>query len=88
MSSPIYGRDITGQKFGQLTAVRPTGRTCKFGSRIWEFKCYCGKRKEMTTRRLREGETHCGCLKPKPLSLRQVEMSNLWLAKPLVGGPA
>lgn len=31
MSSPIYGRDITGQKFGQLTAVRPTNHQPKTG---------------------------------------------------------
>ena len=34
-------RDITGQKYGMLTAVRPTEEH-KCGSVVWEFKCDCG----------------------------------------------
>lgn len=33
--------DITGQKFGRLTAVRPYSKN-NGGTIIWEFKCDCG----------------------------------------------
>ena len=34
--------DITGEKFGKLTAIRPVGRN-KHGKIMWEFLCDCGK---------------------------------------------
>ncbi len=34
-------RDITGQQFGVLTAIRPTSKR-QDGSVIWEFECSCG----------------------------------------------
>lgn len=36
-------KDITGQKFNQLTAVRNTGKKTAHGAHIWVFKCDCGK---------------------------------------------
>lgn len=37
---PAY-KDITGQKFNRLTAIRDTGRQSGHG-RVWEFLCDCG----------------------------------------------
>lgn len=35
-------KDITGQTFSELTAIRPTDKR-KNGSVVWECKCSCGK---------------------------------------------
>lgn len=63
MSKPI---DITGQKFGRLTALRRTGYRkypCGGGLSIWECKCDCGNVIELPLAALRTGNTSsCGCL--------------------------
>ena len=57
-------RDITGQSFGKLTAIRPVGtakRACG-GIAIWEFKCECGRvirKRSSGIARLR-GRLSCG----------------------------
>ena len=59
MVSPI---DITGQRFGRLTALRPV-RMSKRG-RIWEVRCDCGQIREKLLTRLRTGDIRsCGCLR-------------------------
>lgn len=35
-------KDITGQKFGSLTAIKPV-RLSNQGTVVWEFSCVCGK---------------------------------------------
>lgn len=55
-------KNLTGQKFGRLTAVCPTDRTCLAGV-IWTCRCDCGADKEAPTGYLRSGNTRsCGCL--------------------------
>ena len=62
-------QDITGQRFGMLTAVRPTEerkRTCV----IWEWRCDCGKsvfRAPQSVRgSLSQGSVpSCGCIGKK-----------------------
>jgi len=54
--------DITGQKFGMLTACRFVG----VGNRgsMWECTCECGNSKIVAAFRLRNGVTaSCGCLR-------------------------
>lgn len=53
--------DITGQKFGKLTAVKIGHRQ---GSRaIWLCKCDCGNETTVSISNLRNGHTQsCGCL--------------------------
>lgn len=55
-------RDITGQRFGRLTALRPAG---KYGrTTTWLCACACGKETIVVVKRLRSGETKsCGCLR-------------------------
>ena len=55
--------DLTGQRFGKLTALAPAG---KIGGRTaWLCRCECGREAVVATRKLRGGETKsCGCLKP------------------------
>lgn len=58
--------DLTGQRFGRLTAIRPTEQRGKGGFVIWECKCDCGNTKLASTNSLRGGNTKsCGCLRKK-----------------------
>ena len=61
MPRPI--RDLTGQRFGMLTAVQPTEKR-QGGAVIWECQCDCGKTAFVLANHLRDGRTRsCGCLK-------------------------
>lgn len=54
-------RDITGEKFGKLTPIKPI-----FGRRntFWHCLCDCGNEKEVVQFNLKNGHTRsCGCLK-------------------------
>lgn len=54
-------KDLTGQKFGRLTAVR---RIKQIGGRtVWECVCSCGMRKDTAINNLQNGHVQsCGCL--------------------------
>lgn len=55
--------DITGQKFGRLTALKPTKNRNSKGSVMWLCKCDCGNIKEICIADLRnKGTQSCGCL--------------------------
>jgi len=55
-------KDIIGQKFGRLIAVRPTERRHQ-NSVIWDCECSCGGEKQVSARDLMRGHTKsCGCL--------------------------
>ena len=59
-------KDITGQTFGMLTAVRPTDRHSG-NSIIWECRCMCGGSCVASGWGLHNGNTKsCGCLRSKP----------------------
>lgn len=63
------GKDITGQKFGRLTAVSQNGRD-QSGKVIWNCTCECGNTKSVPGSILRAGLCKsCGCLK-RILNLR------------------
>jgi len=71
-------KDIAGNQYGRLTAVRPTGEFYR-NSAVWlcSCSCSCGETKEVTVRALGAGDTKsCGCLQ------RQVQQKN---SKNLVG---
>lgn len=54
--------DITGQRFGRLTAIRRVGSN-KFNKALWECRCDCGETRITITSHLRNGTTRsCGCL--------------------------
>lgn len=54
-------KDITGQRFGKLTAVKPVGRS-KTSQIIWLFKCDCGGERETLAQNAKAGRTvSCGC---------------------------
>lgn len=61
-------KDITGQKFGRLTALYRLENYHKQGV-YWLCVCECGKFKEVNGKDLRKGNTKsCGCLKHDVLS--------------------
>jgi hypothetical protein len=54
-------KDITGQRFGRLVAIRVVGRSTR-GYR-WRCQCDCGNSHTVTATRLRRNHTRsCGCL--------------------------
>lgn len=54
--------DITGQKFGRLTALNIAGKDSR-GETIWHCICDCGNEKNVLSSNLRKGLTQsCGCL--------------------------
>lgn len=56
-------KDLTGQKFGMLTALQDTGRRNKHRRAIWKCKCDCGKIIEVSSQNLLSfGTMSCGCL--------------------------
>jgi hypothetical protein len=56
-------RDIAGQKFGKLRALRYVGKYKKSRRAVWEFKCDCGQKCERIMSNVTQGETKsCGCL--------------------------
>lgn len=54
--------DLTGRRFGKLTAIRPVGSN-KCGQRLWECRCECGGTAISASSSLLRGTTQsCGCL--------------------------
>jgi hypothetical protein len=59
--------DITGQKHGLLTAIKPVGKR-KNGCYIWLFKCDCGNEHVASMGQVRSGNVKsCGCLLRKKI---------------------
>lgn len=55
-------RDITGMRFGRLTALEPTGRIL-YESVVWRYVCDCGNEIHVPLRQLTMGyRKSCGCL--------------------------
>ena len=53
-------KDITGQRFGRLVALRPDYNDIRY----WYFKCDCGKETRKNRNCVVMGSTKsCGCLK-------------------------
>ena len=57
-------KDLTGQRFGRLTAVQVTDRRDRKGSAYWLCRCECGNTVEVPQDSLVSGNTtSCGCRK-------------------------
>lgn len=57
--------NLTGQKFGKLTALEPTDKRVH-GSVVWKCQCDCGNVCYTYTEMLRNGHTQsCGCTKSR-----------------------
>lgn len=57
-------RDLRGQRFGRLVAIKPTNERDSSGNIFWECQCDCGNISLVTAQRLSNGTTKsCGCYK-------------------------
>lgn len=57
-----FMRDLTGQRFGRLIAMKESGKNKKGGNFYWECQCDCGKIKRVMGNNLTRGHTRsCGC---------------------------
>jgi hypothetical protein len=54
-------KDITGRKFGRLTALHRTGES-RNGRIIWHFRCECGREIDRSSQGLGIRIKSCGCL--------------------------
>lgn len=59
---PPIIKDISGQKFGKLTAIEIVGRYKR--ESVWECGCECGQVVRVKLCNLRSGNTQsCGCMR-------------------------
>jgi len=59
--------DLTGMKFGKLTAIEPTDKRNKSGNILWKCICDCGKTTFADAHSLKRGNTKtCGCSRKQP----------------------
>ena len=64
----LHMKDLTGQRFGRLTVLRPTEQR-KYRQVVWECRCDCGNTVFVRGSSLSNGLTQsCGCLQMKDLT--------------------
>lgn len=64
---PKY-EDLTGQRFGRLTAIEATDKKID-GRRVWKCLCECGNIHYTTNRSLKRGDCKsCGCLNKEQIT--------------------
>ena len=79
-------KDLTGQKFGRLTAINWAGQN-KNGRSMWFCKCDCGGFKTVSVSDLLNGNTQsCGCFKAESArerftkhGLRYTRLYRIWI---------
>lgn len=58
----VAARELSGIRFGRLTAIQPIGNRC--GQILWDCVCDCGTSRQIMTSQLTCGKTKsCGCLR-------------------------
>ena len=63
LAEKLAPHDITGQKFGRLTAVEITNKRSKSGDAYWKCLCDCGNYTTVPKSRVSSGNVKsCGCL--------------------------
>lgn len=73
-------KDISGQKFGRLTALESTGKK-NTGGYIWKCECECGAIKNVSIGALCYGSVKsCGCLKIDTVTKHGMTKSPAWNA--------
>lgn len=59
-------KNLTGQRFGKLIAIKNTYQKDKYGNYLWECQCDCGNKTIIPSGKLTSGNTQsCGCLLSK-----------------------
>lgn len=70
-------KDITGQKFGKLTAIYPLNEV-KGSSYVWRCKCDCGNEIDVRLSSLTSGNTNsCGCQRREKLKGKAKDISGM-----------
>jgi hypothetical protein len=69
-ASKCNTKDITGQRFGRLVALYPTGERRKDRVIVWRLRCDCGKEIEHSIHHLGGDTKSCGCLRKEATSKR------------------
>ena len=65
----FWTKDITGKRFGRLTAILKTNKTSSDHYVIWKCLCDCGNECEVDLHSLERGNTQsCGCLRKEKAS--------------------
>ena len=68
--------DLTGMKFGRLTAIEPAGKS-KSKNTLWLCECECGKKTRVNISNLRNGHTKsCGCYAQEQRYLRKTRTTH------------
>lgn len=63
-------RDLTGKRFDRLLVIKLHGS--KYGRRVWDCRCDCGKEIERVAQTLRRGKHHsCGCVRECYINFRR-----------------
>lgn len=77
LTSRKCSKDIAGQKFGKLTAIR---RVSEIGEPVkWECKCDCGNTCIVSKNNLGRSTKSCGCLKHKGThKLSKTRLYSVW----------
>lgn len=71
--------DITGERYGKLTAIAPTDERTKNGGIKWFFRCDCGKEKVIPANSVRSGLIKsCGCM-AKPHGMTGTRIFTIWV---------
>ena len=71
-------RDLTGQRFGRLVAIKENGRT-KQGQAMWLCQCDCGNTKTIASASLTGGLTvSCGCYGREKTIKRNLKHGNAY----------
>lgn len=61
-------KDLTGQRFGRLTVIKPQGKN-KFNNYLWLCRCDCGNEITVLSGNLLKGNTKsCGCIQKNDLT--------------------
>lgn len=59
-------KDLSGQRFGRLVALEPTGERSAKGTTVWRCRCDCGKETLAEVTQLLHGaKRSCGCLRAR-----------------------
>lgn len=62
ISTSVHSKDLTGQVFGNLTALYQTNKKNR-SYNVWRCKCTCGNECDVTSGNLLRGSTRsCGCI--------------------------
>lgn len=78
----MKAKDLTGQRFGKLTAIRLTEeRQAKCV--VWECQCDCGNTTYVRSGNLTNGNTQsCGCISKRKMHDTEIEDEIAWEKKP------